>query len=565
MSVVETIESIIKFIALTAGIIYWLAKKIGQAVDAQAARDESVWDQDEADDDWDRDDDSGDDGDIGNKVIHEPGAGGRQPDVPVPVHLGGRTLPEPGDPFADERAELTRRIDILVADAEQILSTARVDWATQRVAEVLHGYVIPRARSLRARVAAGNGMPDGDHYTALGHVMEVRDAVAALIEQRRTRGLREALGDADALARACYEPILDFAGANRIAITTADPVTLLTRFDLGIWVGFIPTGVAPIFLPPQFFSDIRWWPAIGHEIGHDFFAAARGVDVRLRQELGLPSEAVGTRPLVVRGGMKIHEVLRVFGGFFEEIFCDVVGTMMFGPAYGYTMLELFAEPKEPERVVTVAVDPSGTRYGTHPPRQLRVKLAAQVLDLMGEDQAAREIMAEWTLLHGEPREIVIPTMGGAIGVPIQIMERFACELVEHLYQQGTTALDGHPLAAIPGLDYGPHEAAESRRARDALLAGKVPAQQRSRAVIAGAVLAWRAARGRQAEIIALARRAIVGVSETREDTYAQRLRPGMGKRELREAFLLHTMLAPPLSLRRMRPGRAGFLARPGQR
>ena len=103
----------------------------------------------------------------------------------------------------------------------------------------------------------------------------VVDEVALLVQQRQDPTLRAELGDADALAEACYAPIIEFARTRGLALTCSGR-DRAGDFDLGIWTGFIPTPIAPIFLPTDFFARAAWWPAIAHEIGHDFLASSPG-------------------------------------------------------------------------------------------------------------------------------------------------------------------------------------------------------------------------------------------------------------------------------------------------
>ncbi len=483
--------------------------------------------------------------------------------------------PEPApviDLFAEERARFAGRLDALIAEAERIFSIAHLTKATRRVADVLRDYVVPSATALRGRVRTGAGPLAAEELQEASSLALVSAAVETFIEQRRNDYLGPRIVDSDAMAQECYGPVLDFARMNRLPLTSATPVTMLSPFDLGIWTGFIPTGVAPIFLPPEFFDRVAWWPALAHEVGHDFLASTRGADQRIREQLGIPSESAGAVPLTLTDeGLSLHEIHRVFGAWFEEMFCDVFGTLMVGPAYGYSMIELFSSQYDPSRVTHVALDPRARtpRYDTHPPRHLRVMLCAHVLDLVGELEHAERIRDEWTALHGEVDGIVYPVTGGAIGVPVGPIVERAGEIANSLYRDGLDGFDGHSLSAIPGVDWGPHLASASRRARDSLLAGRAPTNERARAVIAGAVLAWRAEREREAELISLARRAIVGVTEHREDLYdrasfddrAAAAARDLGGDELRDAFVIHTVLAPPPSLRSARRAAGGLISR----
>ncbi|MCG8425533.1 MAG: hypothetical protein MJE77_47245 [Proteobacteria bacterium] len=559
-------------------LIKRLLNRSSQPEEPQAAA-EPDWDDldwDEEDDRQDRQESKGAGREDGEEDAGEvsgwPGARGT--DQPLGssvgrVHAGGSDQAF-DDPYAEERAELIERFDELIAEADEVHRTAQVARETEGIARVLDQFVILNARDSRDEIGADTG-PIAFHYRAqLSELQVVFGAIEVFIRQRQIPGTRRALGDADAFAAACYQPVLDFAQVNLPEMTSAQPVAVLTPFDLSIWTGFIPTGLAPLFLPRDFFANLRWWPALAHEIGHDFLAATGQAEDLVRDELGLPDESTGQRPLeFAAGGLHPAELFRVFGAWFEEVFCDVFGTMMLGPAYGYTMIELFAEPDSPDRTVKVAIDFTGLRYDVHPPRTLRVLSCCRLLELMGEDEAAGEIAAEWNELHGEPDAILFPISGGTLGIPLDAMiEILGKAVIERLYSDQLGGFDGHSLSDIPGLAYGPHRAAEARRACDEILAGRVPSGQDARAVVAGAVLAWRQARPRHDEFLALARRAIVGVAETREDVYSRiEASPSPGDQpgtDLREAFLLHTLLSPPPSLARLRPGQRGargFLAR----
>lgn len=489
---------------------------------------------------------------------------------------GGALLRLPGEPgdsgsgandglrsiYDELRRDLSEQIEHFIDHIEETARLARVARATTHIATVMEEYSLARARALRDRVKRGSGPIERDIQPQLEELHVVQDACETFVRQRQLPEFKRALGDADELARACYEPISTFAHVNRLELTSAYPVSVLTGMSLGLIASFVPTGLAPITLPRDFFADIRWWPAIAHEIGHDFFACTKNSQNRIRAELGIPAEATGARLITAASVNYIEdELIRIFGAWFEEIFCDVFGTMMMGPAYGYSMVSLFAEPDFPEQVTTVRINHSSTGYAEHPPRHLRVMWCARLLELKGEEAAADEIRAEWHALHGELTQLVYPTLIGNLGVPTEAIASIGYNLIDALYSRQFEGLDGHSLRDIPGLEYSVHRAAEARRSREEMLAGRAPSSHPTRAVIAGAVLAWHQQPERQAEFMALARRAVVGVTEHREDAYdgAADMFAGDGA-DLQEAFLLHTLLAPPPSLRAYRGG-SGFLSR----
>ncbi|RMH43422.1 MAG: hypothetical protein D6689_05205 [Deltaproteobacteria bacterium] len=476
-----------------------------------------------------------------------------------------------------ERTALVDRLRAIEARAEHLATGARLERATYRFVDTLEEFVAARARRLAVALEGVDAAPPAEALARARELEVVLRWVEGMIDSRRTGPLRAALGDADAFAAACYEPIAEFARAEGLPLTSNAPVCVLGAFDLSIWTGFIPTGLAPIFLPRDFFDRIVRWPALAHEIAHDFYNATRGFDGALRAQLGLPPAEIGARPLAIGPqGLTVGQLRAVFGAWLEELFCDVFGALMCGEAYAWTMIEEFARPDAPGEVVAVGIDPSGRLYDEHPPRHLRVEVVARALDAAGCAQPARAVLANWNERHGgEPDGIYFPMGGGYVGLPIEPLRALAHDLADRLYGEPLDALYGFRLADVPGVDLGPHELAEMERVRDELVAGRVPHRTDARAVVAGAVLAWRAAPEREREFLSLARRAIAaeGTFEVAQDAYtlpADRLavaRPAAGSAlDPREAFVLHTVLSPPPAGRHvgLAPWRRGsVLARRG--
>ncbi len=423
--------------------------------------------------------------------------------------------------YDDGPAEVPQSAPALVAEAQSLVARAsnlatsiRRERATRRFVPVLTEWLPAQAR----------GALDYERVASMRLVVE---EVEELVRQRRDPELLPELGDADALAEACYRPVIEFARAEGLPLSSAEPVSQLSGFDLAIWTGFAPTSLAPLFLPPDFFQRAAWWPAIGHEIGHDFLVSLRGIDGALRAELRLPSEESGTRPIAFDGGgLSPWELRRVFGGWFEELFCDVFGTLMCGGAYVATMSQLFAARSDAREVLVVGVDETGRRYDPHPPRHLRHRVGCMVLDAAGFGAEARALDGAWAKRHTAdgrvPDRYLFPVAQGYLAVPAESVEEIARELVERLYLGPITALSGFGLRDVSGLDYGPHLHEETVRARDALLAGRALNVRDPRAIVAGAVHAALLRPEAEPMILARARAAIPGVG-TRErvaDAYA---------------------------------------------
>ena len=432
--------------------------------------------------------------------------------------------------------------------ASSLRESIRRDRACERIAPMLE-------RHAKKAIELTHSVSSSSFRQLLFQVQwmeRAQSTMETMVSQRQEEEGRETLGDADAFALACYQPLIDFARAENVPLRSAEPVAMLGKLALSTWTGFATTGLAPLFLPPSFFQQIAWWPAVAHEIAHDVLVATIGADSHLRAQLDLPDVKNGRIPLgVLSEDITVGELRRVVGGWFEEIFCDVFGTLMLGPAYVITMVHLFASPDEPELVTQVGVDETGKQYVVHPPRHLRVLLCCDLLDRMGHHTEAVELEEEWEASHGYPAGISFPVPGFSVEIPVEPLREILEEICTRLAEEPLQAFGGYNLAAIPGVDYGPHRHQESLRSCDELLRGKAPKGHKPRAVIAGAVLAWNKEPEREQEILLRARHAIRGASEW-IDHYdmeeASSSVVGNGEPSPREAFILHTIFAPPLAL-----------------
>ncbi|WP_437708285.1 hypothetical protein WMF45_29755 [Sorangium sp. So ce448] len=486
-----------------------------------------------------------------------PGSGTGPVDVAPPsaAPWAGMPFGAPRAPDADRLPVVLLRLVELEQSAVALGEVVRHERANRRFTDVLLG--VPHEIG-RLRAAVDAGLTAREAEAAADRIELVVGEIAALVGQRRDPSFLPDLGDADALADACYAPVIAFARAEGLPLRSGAPATQLTDFDLAIWTGFIPTSIAPIFLPVDFFSTPLRWPALAHEIGHDFLASVDGLEPALRRELGLGGERV--RPLAPDGArIGAPALRRVFGVWFEEIFCDVFGTLMFGPAYVLTMSELFFQEDEPYASIVVQTDVTGARYDEHPPPHLRVLIGCMVLERGGLNEDARVLREAWARRHAEVSldDLLLPVGGAFRPVPLAPFAAMAAWIVERLYAGPLTALSGFGLQDISGLDYGPHERQEASRARDALLAGRVPAVLDARALLAGAVLAAHQVPAQSLSILIRARAAIpaLGTAERRPDAFGSRLDASsvaLDRRAVAEALLFREVLLPPRALRTRR-------------
>jgi len=433
----------------------------------------------------------------------------------------------PTDVLAGFRAEWQERCAAVERRTNEMSATFVHERPNRPFLELLDGHVPEQVRHARAELKDASTLTVETGAARIQDAEYILEVVAYLGEQRRNEILVPMLGDADRLAESCYRPVLTFANSQGLGIASNTPVSVLSDFDLSIWTGLIPTSIAPIFLPPGFFDRVSWWPAVPHEIGHDFYASIDGLDASLREELGLPSEREGRRVISASRSVPASEIQRVFGAWLEELFCDVFATLMTGPGYVVSMLELFAAPHDPRAITTVDVTSGG--YDVHPPRHLRFTMACEILGMLGFNADVEELAEEWQTVHGGAenlQEIRLATDNAVVAFPVEPFMQVTNAIAERLYRGPLEALRGRGMSGISGLDYGPHRHNEVKRARDALLAGEVPAARDSRAVVGGAALAAHADPDSEPRIMELARHAILakGTGESRHSIHHQHRR-----------------------------------------
>jgi hypothetical protein len=302
---------------------------------------------------------------------------------------------------------------------------------------------------------------------------------AELLRQRTNAADRAVLGDADALARACYSPILEFARHHQLPIVSNTPMTLFYPSGTFIELAFIQHKLAPIGLPQNFRHEPWWWPAIAHEIAHDFYVSLPAIEPELSQKLDLESPQDAT----VRLGTAAFDRF-LYRIWLEEIFADAVGSLMIGSAYLRAMTTLFRNPKEPENVLTVAASNEGA-FDVHPPRHLRVHITARFLQRQGFSGEARELVRAWDAEHGSPQQALLVTPSDRQAFPIESLLTMGDSIADGIYNAELRALAGHRLADIPGLDFSALHVRRSAKARRRLAAGQ-PVAFDARALIAAA-------------------------------------------------------------------------------
>lgn len=479
------------------------------------------------------------------------------------------------DPEADVRSLRTQleglapRLDAIVRRGEQIeADLERVGGPARVLHEVLIADLQPqlrqaqdaieRAMTVLAEAPAEDALLFIEQSARLGPhlrgVAQVEQAFGVLADQARWRSdptLREVLDDADAIAAAFLRPMFAFLDTHGLRFTNEAPIAAPGPGMESVWFNLLPHHPV-VQVPDDFGEDLLRWPAVAHEIAHILFRNVPDLSGELH---GMVPAAPGAPLASIKGRSVQFDVERAFAGWIEEIFADAFCMMLLGPAALRGMVAMFEAEHQPLEVTAMSLGPGGTITGEHPPRHLRVLLAAWFLERMGYLVEPEQIRRGWDRAHGSPTELHAPTGPETyVAVPLVRFRVFGQQLLERFYTSNYAALAGYPLSAVTGLEMSPGLWAKAKKEAKKLLDGR-PFVDDPRVVIAAAIEAVTAQPGAQARIAKGVRRAVVGLGlarrPVRDANYAQPRASGDRLRgaDLRDAVVLGMLLKRPRARR----------------
>lgn len=408
----------------------------------------------------------------------------------------------------------------LKKEASRLLAKAETDPRLVRLVPALREDLLGRAeiieRSLRSSPTLSTIVQD---TTALRGLEALLQHLKTMARQRMYGGT-SFLADADKMADACYAPLLDLARAQGLRLRTSQPIAMTGDWDLSIVPSFASTRVAPLRLPVGFENNLWRWPAIAHEVAHDFYYSLEGLEPDLHRRLGLPREV----QLPMSSSELDSAWLRgLFGAWLSEIFADLIGTIGLGPAYVETMRREFRNPGSPQQTAAILQD--GSLMDTHPPRRLRLFMATRALHHLGRHEEADELWERWEAEHPDVQLYYLPLGGQWVGLADDAVHSIAESIIDALAQRAWPELEGFHLLNIPGFAYLHAEHAEVKRLKRELARGDT-VDSDARWIIAAAVLAATEQPALHDQILAAARRSIEGVGEKLEAvTTTARRRP----------------------------------------
>ena len=411
---------------------------------------------------------------------------------------------------ADFLAAARGQLDRLKQETSRLLTRAERDPRLLRLVPALREDLLGRLDVIERSLRSGSTLSTIVQETTIVRGLEELLRYLKTMAQQRMRGSSSFVGDADAMADACYAPLFDFARVQGIALRTSQPVVVTGDWDLSIVPRFASTRVAPLRLPTGAEHSLWRWPAIAHEVGHDFYYSVEHLDGDLHARLGLPHEV----DLPMSSGEIDGAWLRqLFGAWLPEIFADAMGTLMLGPAYVETMRRTFRNPSSPQQ--TAAIFQDGGRIDEHPPARLRLHMATRVLHHLGRHEEADTLWEQWETEHADVRFYYLPLGGQWVGLSDEAFHSIADSIIDVLAQQRWPELESFQLVNIPGVAYLHAEHAEVEGLADHLARGET-VDADVRWIMAAGVLAAAAQPALHDQVLAAARRSIVGVGEKKQ-------------------------------------------------
>jgi hypothetical protein len=260
-------------------------------------------------------------------------------------------------------------------------------------------------------------------------------------------------------------------------------------------------------LPRAFEQSLWGWPAIAHEVAHDFYYSLNGLEHSLRARLGLPTQVEMPMSSAELDGAWLRNL---FGAWLPEVVADTLGTTSLGPAYVETMLRAFRNPSSPQRTAAILQDRS--LIDEHPPSRLRLYMATRVLHHLGRHGEADALWARWEADHAEVGFYFLPLGGQWVGLSDEALHSVADSVIDALVQRAWPELEGFHLLNIPGFAYQHAEHAEVTRLSADLVRGQ-GLDADVRWIIAAAVLASAAQPALHDSILRTARLSIARLAQ----------------------------------------------------
>lgn len=171
---------------------------------------------------------------------------------------------------------------------------------------------------------------------ALEKVLEEWDTIRHALEQRENPRYHDTLVELDALARECFRPFFDEGKFQKGVFTYFHKLFDIKRF--------VFSNTPLIGAPFSALHAPEDWLAIPHEVGHFIFWNGTESFADFNKfQVGIQNRFIDAINNSIQGRIKgrpLHhkgEVFQVWLDWMNEIFADVFGTLVAGPAYAWSL------------------------------------------------------------------------------------------------------------------------------------------------------------------------------------------------------------------------------------
>ena len=288
------------------------------------------------------------------------------------------------------------RSQVLALKQEATLLQARVegDPRLQRLAPSLREDLLGRVEVIERSL---DGRPT---MSTIADETTVLRGLALLLRHLQTMARQRSYGgssfqaDADKMADACYAPLLELARVQGLELRSSQPITVTGDWDLSIVPRFASTRVAPLRLPVGFENSLWRWPAIAHEVAHDFYYSLDGLEQSLHQRTGLPLKC--RCPHLRRRSMAPGYVGSSAPGSRKFSPMSSAPSASAPPTWSRcaARFETPARPSRPQRFCRTT-----SLMDEHPPARLRLFMATRVLHHLGRHDEANALWDQWESDH----------------------------------------------------------------------------------------------------------------------------------------------------------------------
>ena len=388
--------------------------------------------------------------------------------------------------------------------------------------------------------------PDEAQATVPFELAAARRELAALERIAAQRGADERgelLERVDAVATALYRPLLEFQDRRDLPLSTRHTAALIGEVSGSLTATLAGVSVAPIEVSVRLQHDVVAWPGIAREVGHDILLSLGGFEAELRRAAGFPE----ARSVDLTAGYLTEEhVVRSLGGWLTPLCADGIAALLLGPAYLAHLIALERIPDQPFKVRAVQVVQG--HVAPTPPAELRVQMAAAVLERVGFAAEAVSLLETWNQVHGADLEFYFPVGSGryaTLGEDFYVQP--TRDLARVLCSEQVEALSGMHLLDVPGLHHSLGRQRQAEAVSKAFALGNTR-QDDSRAVVAGAALLGLEAPDQRVPTLSLLQRSIPVASRTRPTD--DRIRRQLARETLLSRDVIRDAMVLPRVLQR---------------